>query len=78
MQDINIWKRKQLIENQYSLNNANKCINVTHLIFRRSKHSRETLFFTFIAAPIFRLTEDVRPFELRGNKRKSDPWGPIE
>lgn len=39
--------------------------------------SRE-IVFTFISAPIFRLTEDVRLLEQRGNKRKSDPRGPIE
>lgn len=41
------------------------------------KCSRE-IVFTFIFIPIFRLTEDVRLLVQRGNKRKSDPSGPIE
>ena len=41
------------------------------------KYSRE-IVFTFISASIFRLTEDVILLEQRGNKRKSDPWRPIE
>lgn len=54
-----------------------KILIYIHASSFQMKRNRK-IVFTFISASIFRLTEDVILLEQRGNKRKSDPWGPIE